>query len=73
LALSAVTPLVVAVVIGLIADLDDPYTGLIRVEQNSMNRLANRHWPALTMPDRHAAYPVACSQPVSALLAGNFG
>lgn len=36
-----VTPLVVAVVIGLIADLDDPHTGLIHVEQNSMNRLAN--------------------------------
>jgi hypothetical protein len=36
-----VTPLVIAVVIGLIADLDDPHTGLIRIEQSSMNRLAN--------------------------------
>lgn len=36
-----VTPLVMAVVIGLIADLDDPHTGLIHVEQNSMNRLTN--------------------------------
>ena len=34
-----VTPLVMAIVIALIADLDDPHTGLIRVEQNSMNRL----------------------------------
>ena len=36
-----VTPLVVAIVMALIVDLDDPHTGLIRVEQNSMNRLAN--------------------------------
>jgi hypothetical protein len=36
-----VTPLVIAVVVGLIADLDDPHTGLIRIEQSSMNRLAN--------------------------------
>ena len=36
-----VTPIVIAVVIALIADLDDPHSGVIRVEQNSMNRLAN--------------------------------
>jgi hypothetical protein len=36
-----VTPLVVAIVMMLIADLDDPHTGLIHVQQNSMNRLAN--------------------------------
>jgi hypothetical protein len=36
-----VTPIVIAVVIALIADLDDPHSGLIRVEQNSMNRVAN--------------------------------
>jgi hypothetical protein len=36
-----VTPLVIAVVVGLVADLDDPHTGLIRIEQSSMNRLAN--------------------------------
>ena len=33
------TPLVIAVVMALIADLDSPYTGLIHVEQNAMNRL----------------------------------
>jgi hypothetical protein len=32
-------PLVVAVVMALIADLDSPHTGLIHVEQNSMERL----------------------------------
>ena len=36
-----VTPIVIAIVISLIADLDDPHSGLIRVEQNSMNRLAS--------------------------------
>ena len=36
-----VTPIVIAVVIALIADLDDPHSGLIRVQQSSMNRLAN--------------------------------
>jgi len=33
------TPLVIAVVMALIADLDSPYTGFIHVEQNAMNRL----------------------------------
>src|SRR5271157_2125202 len=33
-----VTPLVVAVVMALIADLDSPHTGLIRIEQHSMDR-----------------------------------
>jgi len=33
------TPLVIAIVVALIADLDSPHTGLIRVEQNSMERL----------------------------------
>jgi hypothetical protein len=33
------TPLVIAIVMALIADLDSPHTGLIRVEQNSMERL----------------------------------
>jgi hypothetical protein len=32
-------PLVIAVVMALIADLDSPHTGLIHVEQNSMDRL----------------------------------
>jgi hypothetical protein len=32
-------PLVIAVVMALIADLDSPYTGLIHVEQNAMERL----------------------------------
>ena len=36
-----VTPIVIAVVIALIADPDDPHGGLIRIPQNSMNRLAN--------------------------------
>ena len=36
-----VTPLVVAVVMALIAELDSPHTGLIRVEQKSMDRLAD--------------------------------
>jgi uncharacterized membrane protein len=36
-----ITPLVVAVVMGLIADLDSPHTGFIHVEQNSMERLVN--------------------------------
>lgn len=36
-----VTPLVLAIVMALIVDLDDPHTGVIRVQQNSMNRLAN--------------------------------
>jgi hypothetical protein len=35
------TPLVIAVVMALIADLDTPQTGLIRVEQKSMDRLVN--------------------------------
>jgi hypothetical protein len=35
-----ITPLVVAVVVMLIADLDSPRRGLIRIEQNSMDRLA---------------------------------
>jgi hypothetical protein len=34
------TPLVVAVVMALVADLDSPHTGLIGIEQNSMERLA---------------------------------
>lgn len=33
------TPIVIAVVMALIADLDSPSTGLIHVEQNAMNRL----------------------------------
>ena len=33
------TPLVVAVVMALVADLDSPHTGLIGIEQNSMDRL----------------------------------
>lgn len=36
-----VTPIVIAVVIALIADLDDPHSGLIRVQQQSMSHLAN--------------------------------
>jgi len=36
-----VTPVVIAVVIALIGDLDDPHSGLIRFHQNSLNRLAN--------------------------------
>jgi hypothetical protein len=36
-----ITPLVVAVVMGLIADLDSPHTGFIHVEQNSMERVVN--------------------------------
>ena len=36
-----VTPLVVAVVMALIADLDSPHTGLIRIEQHSMDRLVD--------------------------------
>jgi len=35
-----VAPLIIAVVVGLIADLDDPHTGLVRVSQASMERLA---------------------------------
>lgn len=35
-----VTPLVIALVMALIVDLDDPHSGLIRIQQNSMNRLA---------------------------------
>jgi hypothetical protein len=35
------TPLVIAVLMGLLADLDSPRTGLIRIEQNSMDRLAH--------------------------------
>jgi hypothetical protein len=36
-----VTPLVIALVMALIADLDDPHTGLIHIHQNSMNRLVH--------------------------------
>jgi len=36
-----VTPILMAVLIALIADIDNPHSGLIRVQQNSMNRLAN--------------------------------
>ena len=36
-----VTPLVIAVVMALIADLDSPHTGLIRIEQHSMDRLVD--------------------------------
>ena len=32
-------PLLIAILMALIADLDTPYSGLIRVEQNSMERL----------------------------------
>jgi hypothetical protein len=35
------TPLVVAVVMALLADLDSPHAGLITIKQNSMERLAN--------------------------------
>jgi len=35
-----VTPIVIAIVIALIADLDDPHSGLIRIQQNSMSRFA---------------------------------
>jgi hypothetical protein len=35
------TPLVVAVVMALVADLDSPHTGLIGIEQNSMERLVH--------------------------------
>jgi Protein of unknown function (DUF4239) len=35
------TPLVVAVVMALVADLDSPHTGLISVKQNSMERLVH--------------------------------
>jgi len=35
----AMTPLVIAVVMALLADLDSPRTGLIRIEQGSMERL----------------------------------
>jgi hypothetical protein len=34
-----VSPLMIAIVMGLIADLDSPRTGLIRVSQQSMERL----------------------------------
>ncbi len=37
-----VTPVVVAVVMALTVDLDDPHSGLIQVQQNSMNRLADQ-------------------------------
>jgi hypothetical protein len=37
----AVTPVVIAVVMALIADLDSPRTGFIRIEQTSMERLLN--------------------------------
>lgn len=33
------TPIVIAVVMALLADLDNPRTGLIRIGQNSMERL----------------------------------
>jgi hypothetical protein len=33
------TPLVIGVVVALLADLDSPRTGLIRIRQNSMDRL----------------------------------
>ncbi len=36
-----VTPLVVAVVLALVANLDSPHTGLIGIEQNSMDRLVH--------------------------------
>jgi len=36
-----VTPVVIAVVIALIGDLDDPHSGLIHIQQNSLNRLGN--------------------------------
>jgi hypothetical protein len=35
------TPVVVAVVMALLADLDSPHGGLINVRENSMERLAN--------------------------------
>jgi hypothetical protein len=35
------TPLVVAAVMALLADLDSPHTGVIGIEQNSMERLAH--------------------------------
>jgi hypothetical protein len=35
------TPLVVAIVMALVADLDSPHTGLIGVQQNSMERLVH--------------------------------
>ena len=37
-----VAPVVIAVVMALIADLDDPRTGLIRTDQGSMNRILNQ-------------------------------
>jgi hypothetical protein len=37
----AVTPVVVALVMALVADLDSPRTGLIHIEQTSMQRLVN--------------------------------
>jgi len=36
-----ITPVVVALVVTVIADLDSPRTGFIRIEQNSMERLSN--------------------------------
>ena len=36
-----ITPLVIALVVSLIVDLDSPRTGFIRIEQNSMERLSN--------------------------------
>ena len=36
-----VTPIIIAILIALIADFDDPHSGLIRIEQKSMERLAN--------------------------------
>jgi hypothetical protein len=37
-----ITPVVVALVVTVIVDLDSPRTGFIRIEQNSMERLSNR-------------------------------
>jgi hypothetical protein len=33
------TPMVVAIVMALVADLDSPHTGMIAIRQNSMERL----------------------------------
>ena len=35
------TPLVIAIVVALVAELDCPHTGLIGIRQNSMERLIN--------------------------------
>jgi hypothetical protein len=52
-----VTPVVIAILIALIADVDDPRSGLIRVQQKTMDRLA-KNSPSIDSPGYLSAVPI---------------